>query len=323
MTWLARGEGLRKDQSWLALVSDATSATYKCPSGYMDDWLRAIRGLAAHDMRLAAKAYGEIPEVLGLPPGSVGEAAKWMGLCAGITSAANANCEDPTWSQTVDARVAHQDTGALSKQSPVEDRRKPVLWAEKNRRAMEQRQFCIPGTSDALMVGLREDEPPREGGRGSRWVLIHATSRLRFDAFNAVEGWSIGQVSFLANWMYRRLPREHPVWTESDPDTVRACLEPIIQQGLNTRDWSGYQEARKFEIKDETARLTLLVADYGISDHPDEEEPADVRQANKFQREQNQLRGYPKPGFGYEDPPDQTLDLFNLRLAYLKQKYMQ
>jgi hypothetical protein len=123
--------------------------------------------------------------------------------------------------------------------------------------------------------------------------------------------------------MYRRLPKEHPVWTETDPETVRACLEPIVQQGLNTRDWSGYQDARQFEIKDEMARLLQLVLDYGISDHPDNEESEEVRRVTRFQRENNESRGYPRPGFGYEDSPNQDEELLKLRLAYIKQKYVR
>ena len=118
------------------------------------------------------------------------------------------------------------------------------------------------------------------------------------------------------------LPEDHLVWTETEAETVKACLEPIVQQALNTRDWSGYHDARKFEIKDEMARLIQLAVDYGISDHPDDEEPEDVRRVTEFRRKDNKSRGYPEPGFGYEDSPNQDQELFELRLAYAKQKYM-
>ncbi|MBU4273654.1 MAG: hypothetical protein KKA28_17470 [Planctomycetes bacterium] len=196
-----------------------------------------------------------------------------------------------------------------------------MLWEEKNRKAMEERQFCIPGTNDAFMVGLAEDTPPHleKLDCGARWVLIHAKSGFRVAALNA-----IGQVSFMANWMYRRLPKDHWVWAETDAETVKMCLEPVLQQDINTKkDWSGYQDARRFEIEDEKAKLIQLIIDYGVSDHPDDEEPEDVRRMSKFQRDDNEARGYPRPGFGYEDCPNQDEDLLKLRLAYLKQKYMR
>ena len=194
-------------------------------------------------------------------------------------------------------------------------------WEEKNRMAMEERKFCIPGANDALMVGLAEDEPPHLKKHGSRYILIHTRSGLRLRAFNAIEGWALGQVSFFANWIYRRFPNDHWLWAETNAEKFRGCLEPIVEQGLDTSDWSGYQNARKFEIE-QMARLMQLVLDYGVRDLPDDEEPEDFRQICKMQREENAKHGHPPPGHGYEDSPDQDRELFHLRLTYVKRKYI-
>lgn len=194
-----------------------------------------------------------------------------------------------------------------------------MIWEEKNRRAMEERQLCIPGTDDAFIVGLAEDTPPHleKLDDGARWVLIHAKSGFRVVALNA-----IGQVSFIANWMYRRFPKTHWVWAETNTEKVKTCLDLVLQQDINTRkDWSGYQDARQFEIEDETMRLITLVLDYGISDNPDEEESEDIMKVNRFTRQENEKLGHPGPGFGYEDCPNQDKELLELRIAYVKQKY--
>ena len=195
-----------------------------------------------------------------------------------------------------------------------------MLWDEKNRKAMEEREFCIPGTDDAFMLGLAEDTPSHVErlNHGARWVLIHAKSGFRITAMNAC-----GQVSFFANWLYRRFPKDHWVWAETNTDKVKTCLEPVLEQGLDTRDWSGYQNARMFEIEDERTKLDLLLLDYGISDHPDNEEPEDIRQIFKRQREENEKLGYPRPGKGYEDCPQQDAELLKLRVMYVKQKIVR
>jgi hypothetical protein len=198
-----------------------------------------------------------------------------------------------------------------------------MLWEERNRKAMEERQLCIPGTDDAFMVGLAEDTPAHLEKPGSRWVLIHAKSGFRLNAFNVIKGWTVGQVSFIANWMYRQFPKTHWVWTETNTEKIKMCLEPLAQQGLNTRDWSGYQNARRCEIQDEMARLLLLGLDYGISDHPDEEESEDIRTTSRLVREENKKKGYPEPGFGYGDCPNADEELLELRVAYAKQKYVR
>jgi hypothetical protein len=193
-----------------------------------------------------------------------------------------------------------------------------MLWAEKNRKAMQERKLCIPGTDDAFLVGVTEDEPPHPEKPGARWVLIHIASARRF-----IARWALGQVAFLANWMYRRFPKDHPLWTETDPETVSACLTPLLQQGFDTEDWSEYQNARRYEIEDEMARMNMLAADYGIPDNPDNELPEGVLGPVRFQREQNQSLGCPRPGMGYEDSPNQEHELFTLRLTYIKRKYMR
>jgi hypothetical protein len=179
---------------------------------------------------------------------------------------------------------------------------------------MEERQFYIPGTNDALIVGVAEFEPPHLRKPGSRWLLIHAQSGLRLSPFNAVTGWAIGQVAFNANWLYRSFPSDHWVWTETDPERVRACLEPVSEQSLHIKDWSEYQNSRGTRIKDEISRLVLLMLDYGISDHPDNEESEEVRQIFQRTREANESLGHPPPGNGYEDSPDQNRELLELRV---------
>jgi hypothetical protein len=194
-----------------------------------------------------------------------------------------------------------------------------MLWEEKNRKAMEERQFFIPGTDDVFMVGLAQDTPPHleKIDGGARWVLFHAKSGHRVIAMN-----DIGQVSFLANWLYRQLPKDHWVWAEADTEKVRMCLDPVFEHGLKTvgGDWSGYQSARRFEIEDETARSIQLVLDYGFTNHPDEEEPEEGRLLNRLTREGNAKLGFPRPGFGYADAPNQNKKLLELRITYLKQE---
>jgi hypothetical protein len=313
--WLSRPR--EQDRDWPSLMFDGIAETYKCPPDYANGWLRAINDCRADEMLLAMKAYSEIATVLNLSPDDTSEASRWMKISAPLANFSNDLCEDRSWLKSVNDEFPEHE-GHFTTSSKL----RTVNWEEKNRRAIEQRQFYIPGTDDALIVGVAECEPPHLKKPGSRWLLIHAQSALRLSAFNAIKGWAIGQVAFFANWLYRQFPCDHWVWTETHPDKVRVCLEPVVEKGLDTRDWSEYRTpARDFGIKEESARLSLLILDYGISDHPDDEESEDIRKVSELQRASYKELGHPRPGMGYEDGPYQDKKLLEMRVVYCITKY--